>query len=71
MERCANSEALNGYLAKQQSGEEQLEEAQELIECRLEETVEEILAPLIREIEGLDYGLNGRDLVMEHLEAVL
>ena len=74
MELCANTEALNGHLAKQQSGEEQLEEAQNLIACRLADcdiiTIDNI-RETIAEINSLDYGLDGRELVLEHLENVL
>lgn len=63
----ANIEALNKYLAKQQSGEEQLEEGQDLIECRLSDGVIPELQELIKEVEGLDYGLNGKELVIDYL----
>ena len=66
-----NLEALKIYQREQQSGEEQLQEAMDLIDSRLDETIEEVLRPLVNEINGLDYGLDGRDLVMEHLGEML
>lgn len=54
-----------------ESGEEQLEEAQDLIMSRLDEIIEEEIKPLIKEIEGLDYGLNAKELIIEHLENIL
>ena len=66
-----NTEALNSYMAKVQSGEEQLEHAQDVIMCRLDEIIEDELKPLVKEIDGLDYGLNARELIIEHLENVL
>ena len=67
----ANTHALNKYLAKQQSGEEQLEEAQALIENRLADIIEDELLPLLREVDGLDYELEAKELIIEHLEASL
>ena len=67
----ANTNALNNYMSKIQSGEEQLEHAQDIIMSRLDEIIEEELRPLVREIDGLDYGLNAKELVIEHLENIL
>ena len=71
MNTDGNLDALRKHQDKQQSGEEQLEEGQELIETRLADEVIPAIEELIKEIEGLDFGLDGKDLVMEHLKAVL